>query len=87
MLVETRRNGQMTHFFHIRGEALFADEEGQYLRSEAVPAEAQAVALEIIGDGLKGGQDRRRWRIEVANDLGHIVLNETLEQAAGLHDR
>jgi hypothetical protein len=75
------------HFFHIRSETLFADEEGQTLRSEAVPAEAQAVALEIIGDGLKGGQDRRRWRIEVADQLGRIILNETLEQAAGIHDR
>jgi hypothetical protein len=74
----------MNYFFHIRNGTLFADEEGQQIHCEAVSAEAKAVALELIGEGYRGGQDRRNWRIEVADEAGQVVLNKSLEEAAVL---
>jgi hypothetical protein len=72
----------MNYFFHIRNGTLLADEEGQELHGDGVRSEAQAIALELIGDGYKGGQDRRNWRIEIADEAGQVVLNQTLEEAA-----
>jgi hypothetical protein len=37
---------------------------------EAVSAEAEAVAFELIAEGHRGGHDRRNWRIEVADEAG-----------------
>jgi hypothetical protein len=75
----------MNYFFHIRNSTLFADEEGQAMQGEAVSAEAKAVALELIGEGYRGGHDRRNWRIEVADEAGQLVLNKSLEEAAIVH--
>lgn len=76
----------MRFHFHVRTCELIEDLEGAEFADEAEAlSEVRFSAMELLGDGFLGRQNRDNWRIEVADAMGNEIANLSLAEATRVH--
>lgn len=65
--------------FHVTNDEFVPDSVGQIVADRrSVLHEARILAVELLSDGYKQGEDRRGWRIQAEDETGAAIIDADL---------